>query len=287
MWVNAAARADGPNPFSTDTLSANCGTDGVRWQLQSNGTFSAVIGSNTSGCVYNFTSVPETTSLIPLAWHHIAVSWNVNQNSESVYYDGALAQSVSQGNWPDSYSDVKIGLGRDTQGYWNGQVDEVRMSTSIRSADWVATEFNNQNSLSTFYAISSENGASLNLHPTTANLYAGQSQQLTGEVVGDCSNPSVTWSVSPAGVGTVTATGLYTAPGTIPTYQTVTVTAADQNNGSVTASATLTLMPAVSLSVVPNVAAVGATGEHQPSPTDPARRSRDCFSGGTARDGRR
>ncbi len=36
--------------------------------------------------------------------------------------------------------------------YWNGIIDEVRLSTSVNSADWIATEYNNQNSPNTFYA---------------------------------------------------------------------------------------------------------------------------------------
>jgi len=35
----------------------------------------------------------------------------------------------------------------------------------------------------------------------------------------------MTWSINPAGVGTMSASGLYTAPATIATEQTVTVTA--------------------------------------------------------------
>ena len=39
--------------------------------------------------------------------------------------------------------------------YWNGTLDEVRLSNVERSDDWVATEYNNQNSPSTFYTLSS------------------------------------------------------------------------------------------------------------------------------------
>ena len=38
----------------------------------------------------------------------------------------------------------------------DGIVDEVRISNIARSADWVKTEFNNQNSPGTFYTIGSE-----------------------------------------------------------------------------------------------------------------------------------
>lgn len=38
--------------------------------------------------------------------------------------------------------------------YFSGSIDEVRVSNIARSADWIATEYNNQSSPSTFYTIS-------------------------------------------------------------------------------------------------------------------------------------
>ena len=40
---------------------------------------------------------------------------------------------------------------------WDGQQDEVRLSSTARSADWIATEYNNQNSPDTFFTVGSEN----------------------------------------------------------------------------------------------------------------------------------
>jgi RHS repeat-associated protein len=41
------------------------------------------------------------------------------------------------------------------ESYFNGTIDEVRTSKIARSADWIKTEYNNQNSPSTFYTVSS------------------------------------------------------------------------------------------------------------------------------------
>src|SRR5205823_5709305 len=59
--------------------------------------------------------------------------------------------------------------------------------------------------------------------PKTANLTAGLTQQFAASVTGT-SNTSVTWAVI-AGPGTIDASGLYTAPASIPTAQTATVRA--------------------------------------------------------------
>lgn len=40
--------------------------------------------------------------------------------------------------------------------YFDGVLDEIRISATARSADWISTEYNNQNSPSTFYSVGSE-----------------------------------------------------------------------------------------------------------------------------------
>jgi hypothetical protein len=54
---------------------------------------------------------------------------------------------------------------------------------------------------------------------TTTTLTSGQTIQLNA--------PTVTWSLNPAGIGTVSSTGLYTAPATNPAQQSVIVSATD------------------------------------------------------------
>ena len=66
--------------------------------------------------------------------------------------------------------------------------------------------------------------AVVTVSPTTAALRASQTQQFTANVAYATSR-QVTWSVVPAGVGTVSATGLYTAPTQIAADQSITVKA--------------------------------------------------------------
>lgn len=81
--------------------------------------------------------------------------------------------------------------------------------------------------------------------PTTAAVAAGDTQQFTASVTGT-SNTGVTWSVNDiAGgnptVGTISSTGLYSAPDTVPSPSTVTVAATSQANTSKSASASVTV----------------------------------------------
>ena len=110
-------------------------------------------------------------------------------------------------------------------GIWNGLIDEVRVSSTARSADWVATEYSNQSSPGTFYSLSPESQV---IAPSAVTLYGGQSQQFTSTVLVSC-NASVSWSMSPQSLGSLTPNGsysaLYAAPASIATQQTVTITA--------------------------------------------------------------
>ena len=101
---------------------------------------------------------------------------------------------------------------------------------------------------STFYALYPENteGAL----PSTETLYASQSEQFA--VTALCAIPAVSWSMPSGAPGSLTAAGLYTAPAGIDAQQSVVVTAVSQADGSTVGSATITLMPPLSVSVNPS-----------------------------------
>ena len=94
------------------------------------------------------------------------------------------------------------------------------------------------------------NPVSISLSPPTASLYAQQTQQFTPSVT-NTSNTAVTWSLSPTGVGSISAGGLYTAPASITAQQSVTVKVTSQADPTKSASATVTLLAPVSVSVNP------------------------------------
>jgi hypothetical protein len=75
------------------------------------------------------------------------------------------------------------------------------------------------------------------------SLGASQTRQFTASVSGS-SNTAVSWSVSPA-VGSISSSGLYTAPASITSAQTVTVKATSAADSSKSATASVTLSPPV------------------------------------------
>jgi hypothetical protein len=76
--------------------------------------------------------------------------------------------------------------------------------------------------------------------PGTSTLYGAQAQQFSATVV-NAPNTEVTWSVTPS-TGTVSSTGLYIAPVSIATQQTVIVRATSVADSSKSATATVSLV---------------------------------------------
>lgn len=98
---------------------------------------------------------------------------------------------------------------------------------------------------STIVTIISSPSPSVGISPTSASVAIGQMLQFTAIVQN--SNASVVWEVNnlPGGDpadGTITSSGTYTAPASLPTPQTITVMAVLQTDSSVFASAGVTII---------------------------------------------
>ncbi len=103
------------------------------------------------------------------------------------------------------------------------------------------------------------NPVAVTMTPTTTTLNINQSVTLSAAVTGS-TNTAVNWSMSPS-VGTLSS-GVYTAPASIATQQTVTVTATSVADSTKSASATITLTP-VSASLSPASASLSINQTQQ------------------------
>ena len=97
---------------------------------------------------------------------------------------------------------------------------------------------------------------SLTVSPTSIALVPGGTQQFTATVTGS-NNTAVSWSATG---GTVSATGLYTAPSTPGTY---TVTATSAADSTQSASATVTVSAPVAVAISPSVLTISLGGTQQ------------------------
>ncbi len=100
-------------------------------------------------------------------------------------------------------------------------------------------------SLSNTGAPPSGSGVTVTVAPPSANVRAGATQSFSATVTGS-SNASVTWQVNgvaggSAGTGTISSSGMYTAPTAVPGSNTVTVRAVSSADSSATGSSPVTL----------------------------------------------
>ena len=104
----------------------------------------------------------------------------------------------------------------------------------------------------------------ISISPTSANIRAGASQTFSAQLK-NATNQNVTWSVNgvaggSAATGTISSTGAYAAPSSLPNPNTVTVTVTSVQNSSVSAPSAVTLWnptPAIS-SVSPSTFTAGS-----------------------------
>jgi hypothetical protein len=91
-------------------------------------------------------------------WTHVVLTYN--NGVALTYINGALAHTYNgSGNLAPSTYSMRLLNRSDLDAPFNGKADEMRASSIARSADWIAAEYHNQSSPSTFYSIASEAGS--------------------------------------------------------------------------------------------------------------------------------
>lgn len=105
-----------------------------------------------------FTQWIATTAPAAGSWHHIVWTWNGTTNR--LYVDGTEAtNNTTAPGVSAAIAHIWVGAAQnsnDTVSKFNGDIDEVQFSTTPRSATWISTQYNNQNSPSTFFLSTSK-----------------------------------------------------------------------------------------------------------------------------------
>lgn len=108
------------------------------------------------------TSYDTGTSVSTGAWHHVAAVATDSDQKIRFYLDGVLNSTVDKTLTLSGIGDVHATVQMGAYGTFgpvyslNGLLDEVRISSANRSADWMTAEYNNQSSPSTFYSVGAE-----------------------------------------------------------------------------------------------------------------------------------
>jgi len=217
--------------------------------------------SVTAGNLSTYTWVPSTTDSRGLqkaasATHRIAGCWYTNV-STSFLVDLSFSDTATHQvafyfvDW-DSYGrNLRVQV-LDAS---NNVLDTQNLTSFVNGAYLVwklaghvklqVTNFGGGNPVLSGIFFGAATGNSVTVAPSSASLGGGQFQTFTATVAGN-SNQAVTWSLSAGAPGSISTGGVYTAPPTILSSQTLSVIATSQADGLSAGSASVTLTPPVS-----------------------------------------
>ena len=96
------------------------------------------------------------------SWYSFHLTCDVANDEVKIYLNGSLVSTISvdAGSTLANGHHQYFGSFNTSSHPFNGVLDEMRIALTDFSADWIATEYNNQNSPSTFYSVSSQQNAS-------------------------------------------------------------------------------------------------------------------------------
>ncbi|PLX21402.1 hypothetical protein C0584_02715 [Candidatus Parcubacteria bacterium] len=95
-------------------------------------------------------------------WYYVVATFdNSSASNDPVFYINGLSTTTTEsatpsGNLDSDAGHLNIGNQDALDRTFEGRLDEIRVSNNLRSASWVETEYNNQNSPSTFLTASVE-----------------------------------------------------------------------------------------------------------------------------------
>jgi RHS repeat-associated protein len=247
---------------STGTLSTSgLYTAPLVVPTQTTVTVTAVLNSN------NSISATATVSLAPITMSISPSSQNLNACQTQQY----TAQVNNNPNTAVTWTINPIVGSINSSGVYTAPGSIATQQTITVTATSVADPTKSISSSATLHSSTGSCAAvSVTMSPTAANVYGGQTQQFTA-TVSNTSNTAVTWTLNSGAPGSISSSGLYTAPATVTAVTTVTVTATSQADTTKSATATITLYPPVTITVAPATATLygGQTQQFTANSTNP------------------
>jgi hypothetical protein len=134
-----------------------------------------------------------TTTVSANTWYNFHVTCDVANDEVKIYLNGSLVSTttVDAGATLANSHDQFFGMfsENNANGHsgwsklsFNGVLDEMRVALIDFSADWIATEYNNQNSPSTFYSLSTHQTASSALPVDLLSFHANPNANHTAQL---------------------------------------------------------------------------------------------------------
>jgi biopolymer transport protein ExbB len=140
--------------------------DGTDMTVGDNGTDKLQFWTGGGNNVYNSSG---TISLN--AWHYLTLVAD-GANHISFYIDGSFDSTQTIGAWSGGGSLVNyIGNWSEAQSYgYAGNLDELRISNTNRSASYITATYNNENSPNTFYVVGAQQSGTVAASPNLMSI---------------------------------------------------------------------------------------------------------------------
>jgi len=157
-WINVTVWPANGYPAGLLGMGYSYASGWTGWMLEAvtdNGGNHYLSWASNNGAPHGVT-IPGT--LATGAWHHLAGVFD--GSAWRMYLDGAANGSSADGTAPVNTGDDVVAGGLSTNGFgtiflFNGLLDELRVSNTARSSDWIATEYHNQSSPGHFVSVGS------------------------------------------------------------------------------------------------------------------------------------
>ncbi|MCP3937732.1 MAG: DUF2341 domain-containing protein, partial [Actinomycetia bacterium] len=211
------------------------------------------------------------SSMLTGQWYHLVGRYD--GSSLEVFINGTSKDTTATSAGISS-STSNVNFGRNSfsgDRFFDGMIDEVRISSVARSAPWIETEYNSQSSSSTSYTLGAETtppSADLALTKTVDDSTPTEGDTVVYTVVLDNNGPSATTNVTvtdllPGGVtyvSDVPTTGSYISGTGVWTVGSM------ANGASETLTITTTVDPGTATTTIVNTASVSASDLSDPTP---------------------
>jgi len=113
-----------------------------------------ILGYWNGGLWFRGTQINGSDVISDGSWHLIGFTFD--GTTAKLYIDGGYVGSSTPAGFGGIGSVKLMTRGDATSTFTSGTIDSVCISNKARSANWIATEYNNQSSPSTFYSLGSE-----------------------------------------------------------------------------------------------------------------------------------
>lgn len=157
------------NPAATKWIFSNLNNGNTQYGLDIGLTPSGTIAINLAkatvgSSIFNF----STPALTDSTWYFIVLSWDgtTGSNAAKIYVDASNTTNATASQTETTAPSGNLAIGEllNSGNYYSGSLDNVFMTNTALTADYISTIYNNQNSPSTFAIPSSLAGGSFLLN---------------------------------------------------------------------------------------------------------------------------